>query len=215
MIRSTTALVIMLASTAGAAFAAGPAPVEEAPIVMADPAPAPDPFWAGGYVGGQIGYAYTDFEFGDIIDEAGDVIDGDDSDNGFIGGITLGYLWSLNNGWYIGPEFQYDWADMTARDSDTGATIDFDEIGRLKLIAGYEVAQGQGLVYGSGGIAYASLDDAGDIADGFDGSDTNWVIGIGYDHRIGDNWTIGGEYMYHDFDDLNLNTLHLKAAYRF
>jgi len=215
MIRSTTALVIMLASTAGAAFAAGPTPVEEAPIVMTAPAPAPDPFWAGGYVGGQIGYAYTDFEFGDIIDEAGDVIDGDDSDNGFIGGITLGYLWSLNNGWYIGPEFQYDWADMTARDSDTGATIDFDEIGRLKLIAGYEVAQGQGLVYGSGGIAYASLDDAGDIADGFDGSDTNWVIGIGYDHRIGDNWTIGGEYMYHDFDDLNLNTLHLKAAYRF
>ena len=215
MIRSTTALAFILVSTAGAAFAAGPTPVEEAPIVMAAPAPAPDPFWAGAYVGGQIGYAYTDFDFGDIIDEAGDVIDGDDSDNGFIGGITLGYLWSLNNGWYVGPEFQYDWADLTARDSDTGTTIDFDEIGRLKVIAGYEVAQGRGLVSGNGGIAYASLDDAGDIADGFDGSDTNWLLGFGYDHRIGDNWTIGGEYMYHDFDDLNLNTLHLKAAYRF
>ena len=115
MIRSTTALVIILASTAGAAFAAGPTPVEEAPVVMAAPAPAPDPFWAGGYVGGQLGYAYTDFDFGDLTDDLGNVIDGDDSDNGVIGGITLGYLWSLNNGWYIGPEFQYDWADLTAR----------------------------------------------------------------------------------------------------
>ena len=213
MIRSTIALTFILASTtAGAVYAAGPEPVVAAPVVTAPP---PPPFWAGAYVGGQIGYAYTDFDFGDLTDDLGNVIDGDDSDNGFIGGITLGYLWSLNNGWYIGPEFQYDWADLTARDSDTGASIDFDEIGRLKLIAGYEVAQGRGLVYGSGGIAYASLDDAGDIADGFDGSDTNWLLGFGYDHRIGDNWTIGGEYMYHDFDDLNLNTLHLKAAYRF
>ena len=62
---------------------------------------------------------------------------------------------------------------------------------------------------------FALTEPAGDIADGFDGSDTNWLLGFGYDHRIGDNWTIGGEYMYHDFDDLNLNTLHLKAAYRF
>jgi len=213
MIRSTIALTFILASTtAGAVYAAGPEPVVAAPVVTAPP---PPPFWAGAYVGGQIGYAYTDFDFGDLTDDLGNVIDGDDSDNGFIGGITLGYLWSLNNGWYIGPEFQYDWADLTARDSDTGASIDFDEIGRLKLVAGREVMAGQGLFYGSAGVAYASLDDAGDIADGFDGSDTNWVIGIGYDHRIGDNWTIGGEYMYHDFDDLNLNTLHLKAAYRF
>jgi outer membrane immunogenic protein len=214
MFAKLTTTTLLALSTATAAFAGSPAPVAEAPVIAA-PVPTPAPFWEGGYVGGQIGYAYTDFDFGDIIDEAGDVIDGDDTDNGFIGGITLGYLWSLNNGWYIGPEFQYDWADLTARDSDTGASIDFDEIGRLKLIAGYEVAQGQGLVYGSGGIAYASLDDAGDIADGFDGSDTNWVLGLGYDHRVGDNWTIGAEYQYHDFDDLNLNTVHLKAAYRF
>ena len=83
------------------------------------------------------------------------------------------------------------------------------------MIVGYEVAQGQGMVYGSGGIAYGSLDNVGDIVDGFDGSDTNWVLGLGYDHRVGENWTVGGEYQYHDFNDFNVNTLHLKAAYRF
>ncbi len=62
--------------------------------------------------------------------------------------------------------------------SDGGESLSLDEIARLKLIAGYEV--GNGLVYGSGGIAYGQLDDAGDIFDGFDGSDTNWVLGLGY-----------------------------------
>lgn len=110
-------------------------------------------------------------------------------------------------------KFQYDWADLEITDADTGGTASFDEIARLKLIVGYEL--GQGMVYGSGGVAYGSLDNAGDVFDGFDGSDTNWVLGFGYDHRVGDDWTVGGEYQYHDFDDLNVNTLHLKAAYRF
>jgi outer membrane immunogenic protein len=198
---------MIMTATAGVAFAAGPEPVEVAPVVVA---PAPAPFWEGGYIGGQVGYAYTDFDFGDLVDQAQEIFD--DSDNGFIGGLTVGYLWSLNNGWYLGPEFQYDWADLTAT-SDSGATIDFDEIARLKLIAGKEI--GNGLLYGSGGIAYGNLDNGSDLIDGFDGSDTNWVLGFGYDHRIAENWTIGGEYQYHDFDDLNLNTLHLKVAYRF
>lgn len=207
----TTALAIIMTATAGMAFAAGPAPVEAAPVVAAPaPAPAAAPFWEGAYVGGQVGYAFTDFDFGDLTDA---VTEFDTSDNGLIGGITLGYLWSLNNGWYLGPEFQYDRADLTATDADTGATIDFDEIARLKLIAGYEI--GNGLAYGSAGVAYSSLDNGSDIIDGFDGSDTNYVVGFGYDHRVGENWTIGGEYQYHDFDDLNLNTVHLKVAYRF
>jgi outer membrane immunogenic protein len=190
-------------TSASVALAAGPEPVVVEPVIAAVPVA---PFWEGAYAGVQLGYAYGDFDFDDAID-------GDDDGDGIIGGITLGYLWSVGNGWYLGPEFQYDWADVEVTNS--GDSASFDEIARLKLIAGYEVAQGQGLVYGSGGIAYSSLDNAGDVFDGFDGSDTNWVLGLGYDHRVGENWTVGGEYQYHDFDDLNVNTLHLKAAYRF
>ena len=207
----TTAIALALTVTAGAALAAGPEPVEAAPVVVA---PAPEPFWAGGYVGGQLGWGYSDFDIGDLVDDLGDTFtDIGNDDSGVVGGITLGYLWSLNNGWYLGPEFQYDWVDLEVTDNATGATTNFEEIARLKLIAGYEM--GNGLLYGSAGVAYGSLDNAGDIFDGFDGSDTNWTAGFGYDYRVGDNWTVGGEYQYAEFENVSLNTVHLKVTYRF
>lgn len=199
------------ASLAGSAFAAGPEPYVE-PVVISPPVAA-DPFWAGGYLGGQLGYSYGDFDLGDTD------LDNLDDDQ-VIGGLTAGYLWDVGRGFYVGPEFQYDFADLTVSDPDTGGTADFDEIARLKLIVGREL--GNGLIYGSAGVAYASLDGVGDVFDGFDGSDTSYVVGIGYDYRVGDNATVGVEYMYHDFTgigsngaDVSLNTLHLKASYRF
>jgi outer membrane immunogenic protein len=200
---------LALAASAGGAFAGNPAPAPVEPVV-AVPVAAPAPFWEGAYVGAQLGYAYGDFEF------SGDTFDNDSA----IGGLTAGYLWSLGNGWYLGPEFQYDWADITITDATSGGDATFEEIARLKLIAGYEL--GQGLLYGSAGIAYASLDGVGSVFDGFDGSDTSWVVGLGYDYRIGDNWTIGAEYMYHSFTnigsdggDVDVNTLQVKGSYRF
>lgn len=203
---TASALALFIAVPAGAALAAGPTTEVTEPVLAAPVVPVGS-FWEGGYIGAQIGYVYGDFD----LDNA---TDGDDSGDGVIGGLTAGYLWSVGNGWYVGPEFQYDWADGVEV-TNSGDTISFDEIARLKLVAGYEVAQGQGLVYGSGGIVYGSLDSAGDVFDGFDGSDTNWVLGFGYDHRVAENWTVGAEYQYHDFDDINVNTIHIKAAYRF
>lgn len=200
---------------AGTAQAAGPEQATPEPTVVAPVAPvAETPFWAGGYVGGQLGYAFSEFELDSISTP-------DDFDeDSVIGGFTAGYLWDVGNGWYVGPEFQYDWADLEITDATSGDTASFDEIARLKLVAGYEI--GQGLLYGTAGVAYASLDSAGAVFDGIDGSDTSWVIGVGYDYRVAENWTVGGEYMYHNFDglgasgdDVNVNTLHLKATYRF
>jgi outer membrane immunogenic protein len=200
-------IAILALTSAGAAHAAGPTPVPAEPVPMVAAAPAPAPFWEGFYVGGQIGWANGDFEL-DL-----DTFD----DSSVIGGFTAGYLWSLGNGWYLGPEFQYDFADMTITDPDTGDTASFEEIARLKLIAGYEV--GNGLLYGSAGIAYASIDGIGDF---FDGDTSNYVLGLGYDWRVGDNWTVGGEYMYQSFDgigssggDVDVNTIQVKASYRF
>lgn len=198
MIRAT-ALGILLGSTAGMAFAAGPEPLPQEPMVVM-PVVAPVPFWEGGYVGGQVGYAYGDFS-----------LDTDDfNDDGIIGGLTAGYLWSLNNGWYLGPEFQYDWADVSVTDGD-GDSAKFDEIARLKLVAGREVSA-NGLLYGSLGFAYA---DFGGASDFLDSSADSWVAGIGYDYRLTDNWSLGGEYQYHDFDDVEVQTVHAKLLYRF
>lgn len=174
----TSVIAIAMASTAGSAFAGNtdPAPVE--PVIVA-PTPAPVATWEGGYVGGQIGYAYSNFDLGEV--NLGDF----DSDS-VIGGINAGYLWSLGNGWYAGPEFQYDWADLSVTDPASGDTADFDEIARLKLLVGREIGA-NGLLYGSAGVAYASFDGVGAVLDTFD-SDTSYVFGIGYDHRVGENW---------------------------
>ena len=92
MIR-TTAIAILLSSTAFGAFAGTPEPVTVAPVVAM---PAPAPFWEGGYIGAQIGYAYGDFNLGS------DTFNNDNA----IGGLTAGYLWSMGNGWYLCPVYQ-------------------------------------------------------------------------------------------------------------
>lgn len=202
----TFPIALLALATAGAAHAAGPTPTPTEPVVVVQPAPAPAPFWEGFYVGGQVGYANGDFELDfDTFD-----------DSSVIGGVHAGYLFSLGNGWYLGPEIQYDFADMTITNSN-GQSASFDEIARLKLIAGYEV--GNGLLYGSAGLAYAKMDGIGDF---FDGSTSDYVLGLGYDWRIGDNWSVGAEYMYHSFDgigasggDVDVSTIQVKAAYRF
>jgi len=188
MIR-TTSLALAFGIAASTAHAAGPGD------------------WAGGYIGGQIGYAYSDFSLN---------VSNFDSDS-VIGGLTAGYLWALGSGWYLGPELQYDWANLTITDPATNSTATFNEMARLKVIAGYEI--GQGLLYGSIGYAYANFDGVGTF---FDGSGDSYVIGLGYDYAIDANWTIGGEYMFQSFKgigsgggDVDVNTVYIKATYRF
>lgn len=209
MMRTTTALAFALSTTAGAALAGDltPAPVE--PVIVASVAP-PAPFWAGAYVGGQLGYAFSDFN----IDSS---IISDFNENNVIAGITAGYLWSVGNGWYVGPEFQYDFTDISVTDAGTGETTSLDAVARLKLIAGYEL--GNGLLYGSAGLAYADFNSPSSVLD-FDSN--SYVLGLGYDWRVGENWTVGAEYMYQTFSgagttggDLDLNSIYFKAAYRF
>lgn len=207
MIR-TTALAMLLSTTAGVAVAGNTAPAPVDPVIVAPVVEAP--FWEGFYLGGQLGYAFSDFGI-----DSNTLSDFDE--NNVIGGITAGYLWSLGNGWYMGPEFQYDFTDLSVTDAATGNTTSLDGVARLKLIAGYEL--GNGMLYGNAGFAYADFDSVGNVLD-FDSS--SYVVGLGYDWRVGDNWTVGAEYMYQTFSgagstggDVDLNSIYVKAAYRF
>ncbi len=203
-----------LAIAAAAALAAGPAlagtlepaPAPE-PIIAPAPA-APSADWSGFYVGGQLGYGFGELSF-----------DVDDFDlDGVIGGFHAGYLWDTGQ-FVFGPEIQYDFADLTVTDAD-GNTGSFDEILRLKLRGGAEVGP-RGLVFGSVGAAYANFDGVGGVLD-IDFDDPGLVLGFGYEHQITDQWSIGGEYQWHQFDDfgapdndVNLQTIHLRASFNF
>ena len=198
---------------AGSAYAGGvtPAPVEPmvmtpAPVVMSND-------WTGGYAGLSLGYGGVN-------------VDGD----GVIGGAFAGYQYDFGN-FVLGGELDLNAANLDFDDDDffgddlnvdfddDGDTDDggasFDQIHRLKLRAGYDA--GNTLIYGVVGAAYAEAE----IFDE-DYSDTGYVLGAGVDYKVAPNVTVGGEVLYHewnDFDDtgadFDATTVQARVAYQF
>lgn len=194
MRNTMTALATATALTAAPAFAGN----MDAPA----PAPAVEPMqqavpmgvdWTGGYVGGQIGY-------GDVDTNAG--VSGD----GGIGGLVAGYDYDFGS-YVLGGGLGYDFASI-----DVGGATTLENVARLKLRGGYKI--GNGLAYASAGLARAETDTLG--------NDNGYFVGVGYEHMVSDNFSVGGEALYHKFDDFNSSgidvdatTVQLRGTFRF
>lgn len=191
------AIAALAAAVATPALAAGPTPVESAPVVMAAPAPPPGYDWTGFYAGAQIGYG--DFGANTGIPNA----------NGTIYGVHAGYMWDMGT-WVWGIEGDYDGADVTFV---TGEDVDY--VARLKFRAGYDA--GRTLIYATAGPAWMKVSNAGvDLSDG------GWFAGVGLGTALGNQWIVGAEILAHQFDnfdgtgvDLDATTVTLRASYRF
>lgn len=185
---------IMVALAGGPALAAGPTPaVAEPPVVFAPPQVF-TPNWTGAYVGGQIGWASVDTDLSGVDDD--DVI----------GGLIAGYDFDLGN-WVVGVGLDYDFAGI-----DLGPAGDLDSIWRARLRGGYKI--GQGLAYATAGFARADTDQLG--------SDDGYFVGAGYEYLINSRFSLGGEVLYHDFDNFNgsgievdATTVQLRGTFRF
>lgn len=190
-----SALAAAAALTAAPAFAGSP---DTAPV---DPAPQPAPQmtapvtgqWTGGYVGGQLGY-------GDV--DAGGALTGD----GVIGGLVAGYDYDFGN-YVVGAGVDADFADI-----DVGGATTLENVARLKLRGGYKI--GDGLAYATAGAAHANTDTLG--------SDNGYFVGLGYEHMLTDQFTVGGELLQHKFDnfnnsgnDIDATTVQLRGTFRF
>lgn len=186
----------------GAVFAAGPVlagnvtPVAEEPAPSFEPVPvAPaSPDWTGFYAGGQLGWGNVDTNVPGV--------NGDD----VIGGLVLGYDYDLGN-WVVGGGLDYDFADI-----DLGGAANLENVWRAKLRGGYKL--GSGLAYGTVGYANADTDTLG--------SDDGYFIGAGYEHLLTNNFSLGGEVLYHEFDDFDgsgidveATTVQLRGTFRF
>jgi outer membrane immunogenic protein len=178
---------------------------------LADPVPEPviapvqetvvstDGDWGGAYVGAQLGY-------GDV-DSNGAGLDGD----GAIGGVHAGYRFDYGQ-FVAGVELDYDVANI---DLGTGAGDTLDSVARLKLMAGADL--GRTLVYGTAGAAYAEATVGGATL-----NDNGYFVGLGADYALSDQWSVGGEYLFHKFDnfdgsgvDLDAQTLKAKVSFSF
>ncbi len=181
------------------AFAGGLTTPAEEPEVVAVVTAIPTADWTGFYGGAALGFA--------DIGSSGDVLNGD----GFLGGVLAGYRLDWGQ-WVGGIEADYDWSGIDLGDNDLGS---LDAVGRIKLQVGYDA--GRTLIYGTGGWAYgdATVANAGR-------TDWGWLAGVGVDYAVTDQWLVGGEVLYHEFDDfddsgidIDATTIKARVAYRF
>jgi outer membrane immunogenic protein len=129
---------------------------------------------------------------------------GSGDDTVFIGGVHLGYNWQRNSPLVLGVEGDVNFAD----DVDYLATIR----GRL----GY--AAGNTLLYATGGVAFLQFNDDDD-------SLTGWVAGVGLEHKLRQNVSLGVEALYYNFgdeangvtfdDDIDNWTVRARLTYHF
>lgn len=214
MFRKTTIFAAALATCAAPVFAGSIAPAEPeaAPYV---PAPAPvvssSPNWTGFYAGGQLGFADVD---GDGRNNAVPPVAFTANGDGMIGGVTFGYDYDLGNG-VVGVGFDYDWTDITLGNAPNSAKL--ESIWRAKLRGGYKI--GNGLLYATGGYANANTNNWSD-ADGY-------FIGGGYEHMLSQNFSLGGEVLFHQIEDFSsvaagvtdydadITTVQVRATFRF
>ena len=188
------------ALAAAAALTAAPAFAGSMDTAAPEPAPQPVPQmapmtgdWTGYYLGGQLGY-------GDVDTDAGP------EGSGFIGGLVAGYDYDFGT-WVLGGGLDYDFADI-----DVGGAATLENVARLKIRGGYKI--GNGLAYATAGVARAETDTLG--------NDTGYFVGLGYEHMITDQFALGGEALYHKFDDFNASgididatTVQLRGTFRF
>lgn len=191
---ATPIIAAALSLAAAPVLAGSPAPAEPQPVIQPVPVVPAGVDWTGPWAGLQLGYGQSDTNIAGV--------DGD----GMIGGLIAGYDYDFGN-WVLGAGLDYDWTDM-----NLGAAADIDNIFRAKLRGGYEL--GNGLLYATGGYAHADTNTLG--------SDDGYFIGAGYEHMVSQNFSVGGEVLWHRFDDFNgttadieATTLQLRGAFRF
>ncbi|WP_212525636.1 outer membrane beta-barrel protein [Actibacterium sp. MT2.3-13A] len=200
-LRQSVLVPLLALGAATAAQAGGPAPAPAEPVVVA-PAPAPvlSTDWTGFYAGLQLG-------FGQLDASGAATGDGD----GVLGGVHAGYNWDFGS-YVVGAELSYDASDIKL----SGGAPKVDNLARIKLRAGADM--GQSLVYGAVGAAWMDLSTPGAGSS----DDNGWFLGAGMEHALRENVTLGGEILYHQFDnfsktgvDYEVLTIQARVSFRF
>ncbi|NAZ35223.1 outer membrane protein [Rubellimicrobium sp. CFH 75288] len=154
--------------------------------------------WTGFYAGGQLSYG---FNVGSD--------DLEDSYDGALYGVHAGYQQNVGR-FVLGAELDYDWTDISIGEADTS----IDNIGRLKLRAGWDA--GRVMPYVTGGFARAEL------SGGIDETVNGGFLGAGVSYLVTDNVMVGAEVLQHRFNDVgpgdinvDATTVGLRASFRF
>lgn len=182
-----------------------------ADAVSAEPVAVHD--WSGVYVGGYLGYGFgsSDSAFSSP-NTPGFQASQDYDIDGFLGGVQVGYNYQINAA-VLGVEADFSGADIKGHSDEInvggGDVYDtkVDWFGTLRARAGY--AFDRTLIYGTGGLAYGSVENRyldGPL-DSFSEKNTKvgWTIGAGLEQAITDQWSAKVEYQYVDLRDQTID----------
>ena len=166
------------------------------------------PFWAGAYVGLNLGGGLENVSWANSL--GGPVSRANPL--GVIGGAQVGYNYQVY-GWVVGIEGAFTGMGLSGSGNDAvGFTyrIQTDWTATVAGRLGYEYEQR--LVYVKGGIAFADshetvTDPNGNSATGTMPAGVGWTVGVGVDFPLTMSWSARVEYDYLDFhfDRFNLN----------
>jgi outer membrane immunogenic protein len=219
----TVATAAALTTMASGAFAADIArPVyKAAPVEMA-------PSWTGFYVGGHVGYGWArdgsasvsetavappDFFFFPVTTTL-------NAEGAVVGG-QIGYNWQASNLVFgieadISGSFLKKSASITTFESfapgvaagTMGITQEIDWLASVRGRIGY--AFDRSMIYATGGFAWAKVSTNAVFNGSFpfssaanltsDDTRTGYVVGGGFEHLLGSNWTIRAEYLDYALD---------------
>jgi outer membrane immunogenic protein len=194
-------------------FLAAPVMAADMPV-KAPPAPVITLYsWTGCYIGGHVGFAWgkrhVDFSpnpFGLDFDHDGDA--------GFIGGGQIGCNLFQNDRWVLGIEGQASWADLDSHVSSpvvvtagpNAFRTESDIIGSIAARLGYAFGEtGQTLFFVKGGAAFIHEQFFVTSFGGFDDAQSDeklrwgWMVGAGFEHAFGGNWSVKAEYNFSQF----------------
>jgi outer membrane immunogenic protein len=168
--------------------------------------------WSGFYVGGNVGFVSGRSSLADDASGTLPALGGatyNANGTGFIGGFQAGYNWQLTNV-VLGVEGDLTFGSQTrsvsnilTRGNPAGVfNARLSTLGTIRGRLGW--AFDRFLVYGTGGVAFASLkDDFSDpplsITAAPKTNVTGWVAGGGVEYAVTGNWTVKAEYLHVGF----------------
>lgn len=219
---------LKLTAAAAAAFVASAvtaqagslaAPMEQAPVAVMQAQPVMQ-MRTGDWTGAYAGLSFGGSDINATVKPLGDLgLEGDGNSTG----IFAGYNYQMGN-IVVGGEFDFDATNYRVGEDVLGSdSVLVESTARLKARLGVPV--GNGLLYGVAGVVGASTntvipDEKTGLGADFAVQDgVGYLVGAGYDMRIGDNLLAGAEVLYHEFDDDVLNvevtTFRVRVGYRF
>jgi len=191
------------------AFAAdlpqSPAP---APAYEAAPAGQQSIDWTGIYVGGQLGWAFSNFD-----NSFGSASNGLNT-NGVGGGVYAGYNFQVTPNMVVGLETDFSLTDIEKSGTVGGLTLKSSSDWNANFRGRVGYAFDRYMIYGTGGLALAELEAA---ANGVKDSKTaiGWTLGAGAEAAITNNVVARFDYAYQDFgsEKFNLGGSSVKSDF--